>query len=253
MSTSLTPDLILERLRGVKYPGYSRDIVSFGLVKDVAIDGSRVSLRLLLTTADVNIPRSSRTTSSRRSRRSRRERGRGEARRQRARVQRRCRPRARCRRQRSRASSTSSPSPAARAAWASRPSPPTSPSPCAVTTRTTRVGLCDCDLYGPSMGLMFGTHQRPTADEAGRIEPLHKYDIALMSMGFLLDDATPGHPARADGHALHAAVPAQRELGRARLPRCSICRPARATSSSPSCRPWRLAARSSSPRRRKSR
>ncbi len=30
MSSSLTPELILERLRGVKYPGYSRDIVSFG-------------------------------------------------------------------------------------------------------------------------------------------------------------------------------------------------------------------------------
>ena len=37
----LTPDAVLAQLRGVKYPGYSRDIVSFGLVKDVQIDGSR--------------------------------------------------------------------------------------------------------------------------------------------------------------------------------------------------------------------
>jgi ATP-binding protein involved in chromosome partitioning len=61
----------------------------------------------------------------------------------------------------------------------------------ALRGNSARVGLCDCDLYGPSMGLMFGTHQRPIATEDGRIEPLRKYDIALMSMGFLLDDATP--------------------------------------------------------------
>ncbi|NBP24528.1 MAG: DUF59 domain-containing protein, partial [Proteobacteria bacterium] len=30
---------VMEVLRTVKYPGYSRDIVSFGLVKGVQIDG----------------------------------------------------------------------------------------------------------------------------------------------------------------------------------------------------------------------
>jgi ATP-binding protein involved in chromosome partitioning len=41
----LNSELILAQLRGVKYPGYSRDIVSFGMIKDVQIDGSRVWCR----------------------------------------------------------------------------------------------------------------------------------------------------------------------------------------------------------------
>jgi ATP-binding protein involved in chromosome partitioning len=54
-----------------------------------------------------------------------------------------------------------------------------------------RVGLCDCDIYGPSIGLMFGTNERPTATEAGRIQPIRRHDLNLMSMGFLLDDTSP--------------------------------------------------------------
>jgi ATP-binding protein involved in chromosome partitioning len=54
-----------------------------------------------------------------------------------------------------------------------------------------RVGLCDCDIYGPSIGLMFGTNERPSATEEGRIQPIRRYDLALMSMGFLLDDSAP--------------------------------------------------------------
>src|SRR5271170_3579303 len=56
MSSSLTSDLVLAQLRGVKYPGYSRDIVSFGLIKDVQIDGTRVAVKIALTTADPTIP-----------------------------------------------------------------------------------------------------------------------------------------------------------------------------------------------------
>jgi ATP-binding protein involved in chromosome partitioning len=55
----------------------------------------------------------------------------------------------------------------------------------------TRVGLCDCDIYGPSIGLMFGTHERPNATEDGRIEPISRFNLKLMSMGFLLDDTSP--------------------------------------------------------------
>jgi ATP-binding protein involved in chromosome partitioning len=54
-----------------------------------------------------------------------------------------------------------------------------------------RVGLCDCDIYGPSIGLMFGTNERPNATEDGRIEPIKRFDLKLMSMGFLLDDSAP--------------------------------------------------------------
>jgi len=53
------------------------------------------------------------------------------------------------------------------------------------------VGLCDCDLYGPSITTMFGTDEelRGTADN--EIIPAEKFGIKLVSMGFLLDERSP--------------------------------------------------------------
>src|SRR6185295_4862205 len=48
----LTQDSIRDALKAVKYPGYSRDIVSFGLVKEVAINSGAVSVSIVLTTAN---------------------------------------------------------------------------------------------------------------------------------------------------------------------------------------------------------
>src|SRR5207244_6091005 len=50
-----------------------------------------------------------------------------------------------------------------------------------------RVGLCDCDIYGPSVSLMFGTRERPTATEENKIIPIEQYGMRLMSMGFILE------------------------------------------------------------------
>jgi len=51
---------------------------------------------------------------------------------------------------------------------------------------------CDCDLYGPSIALMFGAaHQQPTADAEDRIIPIEAHGVQLMSMGFLLGDGSP--------------------------------------------------------------
>ena len=44
----LSPDTIKKVLQNVKYPGFTRDIVSFGLVKDVQIDGAKVNVSLVL-------------------------------------------------------------------------------------------------------------------------------------------------------------------------------------------------------------
>ena len=38
---------------------------------------------------------------------------------------------------------------------------------------------------------MFGTRDRPTANEENQIIPIEQYNLKLMSMGFLLDDAAP--------------------------------------------------------------
>jgi ATP-binding protein involved in chromosome partitioning len=51
-----------------------------------------------------------------------------------------------------------------------------------------RVGLCDCDLYGPSIAHMFGSSDRPFQNEEQQIVPIERYGLQLISMGFLLDD-----------------------------------------------------------------
>jgi ATP-binding protein involved in chromosome partitioning len=192
MSAPLTPEVVLEQLRGVKYPGYSRDLVSFGLIKDVAIDGTRVAIRIALTTADPNIPRliQENVTAAVESIP-----GVSEA-----------------------AVHLDISAPVAKALQAGAEGLPqtriegvrhviavasgkggvgksTVAANLAIALRgetgRVKVGLCDCDIYGPSMGLMFGTHERPVATDDGRIEPLRRYDINLMSMGFLLDDTKP--------------------------------------------------------------
>ncbi|TAE75231.1 MAG: MRP family ATP-binding protein [Verrucomicrobia bacterium] len=54
-----------------------------------------------------------------------------------------------------------------------------------------KVGLCDCDLYGPSVAQMFGSHERPMANEHDEIIPIEAHGLKLMSMGFLLEDRSP--------------------------------------------------------------
>src|SRR4051812_8813151 len=44
-------ETITNALRAVKYPGYSRDIVSFGLIKNIAADHGAVSVLLQLNSA----------------------------------------------------------------------------------------------------------------------------------------------------------------------------------------------------------
>jgi ATP-binding protein involved in chromosome partitioning len=190
--SALTSDSILAQLRGVKYPGYTRDIVSFGMVKDVQIDGTRVTVRIAVTTADLSIPKQIEENAV--------------------------------------AALESMPgvseasvkldvsAPVSKALQAEGGTLPqqkiagvkhiiavasgkggvgksTVAANLALALRgeknQRRVGLCDCDIYGPSIGLMFGTNERPSATEEGRIQPIVRYDLNLMSMGFLLDDASP--------------------------------------------------------------
>ena len=54
-----------------------------------------------------------------------------------------------------------------------------------------KVGLCDCDLYGPSIAMMFGSKERPMANERDEIIPIEAHGLKLMSMGFLLEDRSP--------------------------------------------------------------
>jgi len=53
-----------------------------------------------------------------------------------------------------------------------------------------RVGVLDADVYGPSLPLLTGVSERPTAENR-RIYPLEAYGLELMSMGFFLTEESP--------------------------------------------------------------
>src|ERR1700680_887748 len=53
-----------------------------------------------------------------------------------------------------------------------------------------RVGLLDGDIYGPPVPTMFGIQEKPIIS-GNRIVPFDKYGILLMSLGFILDADTP--------------------------------------------------------------
>ncbi len=52
------------------------------------------------------------------------------------------------------------------------------------------VGLLDADIYGPSIPMMFGIQERPVV-HGNRLQPFERYGIKLMSLGFILDIDTP--------------------------------------------------------------
>ena len=53
-----------------------------------------------------------------------------------------------------------------------------------------KVGLLDADIYGPSIPKMFDINDKPKSD-GQKLEPIMKYDIQCMSIGFLADQQTP--------------------------------------------------------------
>src|SRR4029453_1784416 len=53
---SISEEQAMNALKSVKYPGFSRDIVSFGLVKLFNIDNGEVKVQLALATNDPNVP-----------------------------------------------------------------------------------------------------------------------------------------------------------------------------------------------------
>ncbi len=49
-----------------------------------------------------------------------------------------------------------------------------------------RVGILDADIYGPSQPLMLGIQQKPVIKDNKRLEPVMRYGLQTMSMGYLV-------------------------------------------------------------------
>ena len=53
-----------------------------------------------------------------------------------------------------------------------------------------KVGLLDADIYGPSLPKLFSINDKPKSD-GKNLEPVLKYEIQCMSIGFLTEEQTP--------------------------------------------------------------
>jgi ATP-binding protein involved in chromosome partitioning len=180
----ISESLVRETLGQVKYPGFSRDIVSFGLVKAIHIDGPDVTVQMTLATRDPAVPQAIKDES---------EAALGAISgvgRVRVQIDIQAPPEA--------AGMGTTVIPGIKnviavASGKGGVGKSTVAANLAVALQQTgaRVGLCDCDMYGPSISIMFGTREQPMATEDNRIVPIEQYGLKLMSMGFLLDDSSP--------------------------------------------------------------
>jgi ATP-binding protein involved in chromosome partitioning len=182
----LNEQIIRQALGGVKYPGYSRDIVSFGLLKQIVIRDDAVGVLLQLTTNSAETALQIKQA----------------------------------------AEAALAAVPGVKhadvevktaAAPATAPAaPPKQTIPgirriiavasgkggvgkstlsvnlaCALAHLGHDVGLLDCDIYGPSIPLMMGIHQRPLISPEEKLVPPMNHGVKLMSMGFLVEGDQP--------------------------------------------------------------
>ena len=182
----MSSDEIRELLKQVRYPGFSRDIVSFGLVKGVELDGADVLVRIEIATKDAKVPQQifqdvHAVLDAIE--------GVGAVK---VDIEVKDAPEAAG----GTAGKSSIPGVKRIIAVASGKggvgkSTVAANIAVALAARGLKVGLCDCDLYGPSVAQMFGTNERPDANEHDEIIPIVAHGIKLMSMGLLLEDKSP--------------------------------------------------------------
>lgn len=181
-----TPDQVRSALETVKYPGFSRNIVSFGLIKDVQVSGAgdvAIVVEHTITDGGVleRIRRDVQSTV--------------EALEGVGRVDLAFREKASASGGKAQAAAPAGPKgipgvknviAVASAKGGVGKSTVAANLTLALAKSGQRVGLLDADIYGPSVPTMFGIHDRPVITEDRRIHPLERDGIKLISMGFLV-------------------------------------------------------------------
>jgi len=185
MTAPLSEERVRETLRQVKFPGFSRDIVSFGLVRAVTVTPDNdVSLALEVTTRDPAVPQQIQREAEAALRSLP---GIGEVQIQMI------------------AQQPAQPAPGAPAGMASTKLPGVKYAvavgsgkggvgkstvavnlACALGGMGLKVGLLDADIYGPSVPKMLGTLTRPTVTDE-KLDPIEKFGLRIMSMALLLE------------------------------------------------------------------
>jgi ATP-binding protein involved in chromosome partitioning len=181
-----TPQELLATLRQVKYPGFTRDIVSFGMVKDIQIGSRGVSIELATSSANAEAMDTIRRAI--------------------ADIV-------------GKATGLPVEIVVATAAPAQVPTGPPREKPgipgigaivavasgkggvgkstvavnlaCALAAQGLRIGLLDADVYGPSVSMMLGIEGAPPVREDRRIVPAERFGVRAISMGMFLGERTP--------------------------------------------------------------
>lgn len=191
----ITEDSVKQALQTVKYPGFSRDIVSFGIIKKISASGNAVSVEMDLNSSNKEAAQVIKQESERAIRALGAASVWVEVKTQAA------------------APGLAGPAgqPGAPNPWANQnrisgikkiiavasgkggvgKSTVSVNLSCAFKHLGARVGLLDCDIYGPSIPLMMGVHEKPTVNEDEKLVPPENFGIKLMSMGFLIEGDSP--------------------------------------------------------------
>jgi len=61
----------------------------------------------------------------------------------------------------------------------------------ALSAEGATVGILDADIYGPSQPRMLGVSGQPDSKDGSSLEPMNSYHIQSMSIGYLIDEETP--------------------------------------------------------------
>lgn len=186
----LNEETVKNALQTVKYPGYSRDIVSFGLVKQIAAGNGAVSVQIQLTSGTPEMAQQIKIDCEKALR---------------------SLPDVKSVFVDVRLAAPAQTAAAGASPWSQQSKMPgvkrvvavasgkggvgkstTSVNlACALKHLGAQVGLLDCDIYGPSIPLMMGINQRPTISDNEKLVPPSNHGVKLMSMGFLLEGDSP--------------------------------------------------------------
>ena len=62
---------------------------------------------------------------------------------------------------------------------------------CALSRKGKKVGLLDLDIYGPSLPIVLGLQEQPKMTQNKKLVPLEKFGMKVMSFGFISGNETP--------------------------------------------------------------
>ena len=180
----LNRERIIKVLKGVNYPGFNRDIVSFGLVKEILVEGSKVTLSIVLPKPDQKLQSSieeevrkavfgipgvedlSMKVASRPQKQVAVDGG-GE---------------------KSKLPDVKYYIAIASGKGGVGKSTIATNLSLAISKKREKVGLMDADIWGPSAPLMMGISEKPRATADDKIVPIEKFGLKVMSIGFLVNE-----------------------------------------------------------------